>query len=169
MAEKKILMVVPPRDFEGQGYEIARRVWEGRGYKVSVASLDRGTATAEDGSSVPVDVAIKDIKYYNYDAIVFIGGEGARLLFDDKDVQKLAKDAKYKTLGATGNAAVILALAGVLEGKKATAPIDTAGWLVEKGATFTGRLLEVDGKVLTLQEPLGAEHFANALVKALED
>jgi len=31
MAEKKILMVVPPRDFEGQGYEIARRVWEGRG------------------------------------------------------------------------------------------------------------------------------------------
>ena len=168
MAEKKILMAVPPRDFEGQGYEIARRVWEGRGYKVSVASLGRGTATFEDGSSVPVDVTVKDIKYYNYDAIVFIGGEGARLLFDDKDVQKLAKDVKYKTLGATGNAAIILALAGVLEGKKATTPVDAANWLVSKGATFTGRLLEVDSKVLTLQDPSGTEHFANALAKALD-
>ncbi len=167
MAEKKILIVVPPRDFESQEYEIARRVWEDRGYKVSVASLGRGIATSEDGYSVPVDVSVKDVKYYDYDAIVFIGGEGARLLFDDKDVQKLAKDAKYKTLGATGNAAIILALAGVLEGKKATAPIDVAGWLIDKGAAFTGRPFEIDGKVFTLQDPMGTEYFANALAKAL--
>ena len=55
----------------------------------------------------------------------------------------------------------------MLEGRKATAPIDAANWLVSEGTTFTGRLLE-DGKALTVQDLWGTEHFANALAKALD-
>jgi hypothetical protein len=45
--------------------------------------------------------------------------------------------------------------------------MDAANWLVSEGATFTSRLLE-DGRALTMQNPWGTEHFANALAKALD-
>jgi len=168
MAEKKILFVLPPRDFDDHSYETARRIWEGRGHKVFVTSVARGAVTSEAGMSVPVDINPKEIKTYNYDAVVFIGGEGARLYFDDERIRKLAKDMKYKTVGATGNATVILALSEVLKGKKATCPTDWADLLIREGAEFTGRPFEVDDKLITLQDSSAIEHFANAFAKALE-
>ncbi len=168
MATKKIMMVLPPRDFDGGVYELARRVLEGRGHTVVVTSVAQGAVTASDGASVPVNVAIQDVKTYDYDAFVFIGGEGASMYFDDQQVRKLATDVKWKTIGATGNAAVILALAEALKGKKATAPANSVHWLVRNGAVFTGRPMEVDGKVITLQDSSATEQFANAIAKAME-
>ena len=168
MAAKKIMLVLPPRDFDGQAYETVRRVLEGRGHTVAVTSTAQGAVTSEDGLSVPVNVGMKDVKTYDYDAFVFVGGEGARLYFDDESVRKLAKDVKWKTVGATGSAAVILALSEVLDDKKATCPHEYAGLLVRQGASFTNQPLEVDGKVVTAQDAASAEHFANAIAKAVE-
>jgi protease I len=165
---KKILMVLPPTDFADMEYQTTRRIWEGRGYQVVVASMERGVVYGLEGTPVPVDVALRDVKYYDYDAIVFIGGEGARRLFDDEQARKLAKDAKYKVLGATGNAAVLLSLAGVLEGKRVTAPHEWVGWLIQGRAEYTGRPLEVDDKLITAYDGAAIEHFANAVAKALE-
>ncbi len=89
MAEKRILMVVPPQGFHDEQYQVCRRIWEHRGHKVSVASLVEA-ARGEADTAIPVDIAIKDVKSYDYDAIVFLGGEGARLLFDDEPTRKLA-------------------------------------------------------------------------------
>jgi len=165
---KKILMVLPPVDFTDAEYQVARRIWEARGYQVKVASTELGVVRGIEGTPVPVDVALRDVKYYDYDAIVFIGGEGARRLFDDEQARKLAKDAKYKVLGATGNAAVLLSLAGVLEGKRVTAPHEWVRWLIEGRAKYTGRPLEVDDKLVTAYDGATIEHFANAVAKALE-
>jgi len=168
MPEKKILMVVPPRDFQDEVYETCRRLWEGRGYRISVASFEPGAVRGAEGTVSPVDVALGEVKYYDYDAIVFLGGEGAKLFFDDERARKLAKDAKYKVLGASGNASVLLALAGAAEGKKVTGPGESAGWILQGRATFTGRPVEVDDKLITIQDAAMAEHLANAVVKALE-
>jgi hypothetical protein len=43
-----------------------------------------------------------------------------------------------------------------------------ANLLISRGASYTGRPLEVDDKVITLQDGSIAEHFANALLKAIE-
>ncbi len=168
MAGKKIMVVLPPRDFDGPVFDTIRRVLEGRGHKVAVASVARGAVTSSDGMSVPVTVGIKDIKTWDYDAFIFVGGEGAKLYFDDPEVRKLAKDVKYKTVGATGNAAVILALSEVLEKKKAACPYEYADLVRRHGAVLTGRPLEVDDKIITLQDPAVAEQFANAIVNALK-
>lgn len=164
---KKIMMVVPPNDFDGQVFEAVRRALEGRGHTVAVTSLG-SNATADDGMSVRVNVPIRNVKSYDYDAFVFIGGEGARILFDDPQARSLAKDVKYKTVGATGNAAVILALSEVLTNKKATCPHEYALWLTRHGARFTNQPLEVDEKIITLQDSALAEQFANAVAKAVE-
>ncbi len=168
MAEKKILIVIPPYNFHDQEYEMCRRHWESRGYKVTVASLERVTARGEKGTAVPVDVAVKDVKYYDYDAIVFIGGDGTRHLFDNEKVRELAKDAKYKVLGATGNATILLALAGVMDGKKVTGPPESASWLVKGKGNYTGQPVQVDEKLVTIQDTTFAGEFANAIARALE-
>ena len=168
MAEKKILVVVSPYRFDDKQYEICRRYWQQRGYKVSVASLELSPAVGEGGMGVPVDILIKDVKTYDYDAIVFLGGEGTKRLFDDESARKLAKDAKYKVLGASDNAVILLSLAGALEDKKATAPVEMASWLSKGKAKYTGEPIQIDDKLITIQSPEFSEQLASAVVTALE-
>lgn len=168
MASKKIIMVLPPLDFDGTAYQVIRRALESRGHTVAVTSIAEGGVTASDGVSAPVNVRLRDVKTWDYDAFIFVGGEGARLYFDDEQVRKLAKDVKYKTVGATGSAVAILALAEVLNGKKATGPHELVPLLTRNGATFTNQMLQVDDKIVTLQDTAGAEQFANAIAKAVE-
>ncbi len=168
MASKKILVVLPPRDFDENEFFTLKRMCETRGHKVSVASIASGAIESSRGISVLVDVRLQDVKTYEYDAVIFMGGDGARIYFDDPQARKLASDVKYKTLGATGNATVLLSQAGVLSKKKVTAPYEWADWIVRGGATFTGRPLEIDDKLITAQSPALAETFANALLKTIE-
>ena len=168
MSEKKILMVVPPQGFNDQQYEICRRFWEGRGHKVSVASLERGGARGEGGTAIPVDMALKDVKSYDYDAIVFLCGKGTSLLFDDESARKLAKDAKYKVLGASDNAVILLALAGALDGKKVTGSPESVSWLLKGGAICLGEPIQIDDKLITVQDASMSEQLAGAVVKELD-
>jgi len=167
MAEKKILLVVPPQGFNDSQYEVCRRLFERHGHKVSVASLT-GAARGEAGLAIPVDVAIKDVKSYDYDAMVFLGGEGARLLFDDDSAHKLAKDAKYKVMAASDKAVVLLSLSDALGDKKVSGPSDSISWILKGKAQYTGEPIRVDDKLITVQEPAMSEQMANAVLAALE-
>lgn len=168
MPGKKIMMVLPPRDFDGEMFERVRRVFIGRRHEVSVTSVIPGTVVSDEGVSVPVDVRLQDLKYYQYDAFVFIGGEGAKIYFDEERVRKLADDVKFKTMGATGIATVILARSNALKNKKATGPHQFAGLLIEHGAVFTNQPLAVDDKMVTAQDASVAEQFANAVADSVE-
>lgn len=168
MTQKSILLVMPPVGFHDKQYEICRRLWEGHGHKVSVASLDTGAAWSESGGAVPIDLAIRDVKTYDYDATVFLGGEGARRLFDDESARKLAKDVKYKVLAASDNAVVLLALAGALEDKKATGPTELVSWILRGGAQYVPEDICIDDKLITIKSPELSEQMARAVITALE-
>lgn len=167
MSEKKILLVIPPEGFDDEQYQTCRRFWENRGHKVSVASI-AGVARGEAGTAVPVDTLIRDVKTYNYDAVVFLGGEGARILYDDESARNLAKDAKYKVIGASDNAVLLLSLAGTLENKKVTGPPALAGWLLDGKAHYTGEPVCVDDRLVTTQAPTMAEQLAASVATALD-
>lgn len=168
LSEKKVLLVIADRDFQDEEYEITRKVLEGRGVKVEVASVLPGEARGAKGTLVKPQVLLDDVKYYNYDAVVFIGGEGARRLSEHEKATKLAKDAEYKVLGAIGLAPLILANAGVLKGKRVTSAHPLAGPVRAKEAVYSGKELEVDGKVITASDARYAEHFGNAILQALQ-
>lgn len=167
MAQKKVVIVLPYRGFDANTYRTLRHTLERRGHKVVTAGLFPGSAEATDGSSVPVELRLRDIKTYQYDGYVFLGGEGFRTFLDDQDARKLAKDISYKAIGATGEAVVLLALADALKKKKVTAPTDWADFLHRRGVRFTGRPLEVDDKLVTAQDGEIAEQFANAMAEAV--
>ncbi|MBN1400709.1 MAG: DJ-1/PfpI family protein [Anaerolineae bacterium] len=168
MPGKKVIMVLPPYGFDREVFETIRRALEGRGHQITTSCIVPGAANSGDGYYVPIELRVVDIKYYQYDAFIFIGGPGATAYFDNDYVLKLAKDVKFKPVGATGSATVILARAEGLKKKKATGPYQFAGMLIEAGAQFTNEPMEVDDKVYTLKEPALAINFANAIAEALE-
>jgi len=168
LSDKKVLLVVPERDFDEQQYERVLRVLESRGIKVTTGSSYVGEIRGMKGSSARASVELGNVKTYDYDAFVFIGGPGVRKLGEDQKVVKLAKDAEYKVLGALGTASLILAQAEVLKGKKATADRSVAEFIESKGGRFTGQPIQVEGKIVTAEGPKYAEQFANALMEALQ-
>ena len=121
------------------------------------------------GLTVKPDTTISKIKADKFDAVVFVGGVGAKKLFNDKKAHKLAKDAvkKKKVLGAICIAPSILANAGVLKGREATVYKSEKDNLEKHGAKFKDEDVVTDGKIVTANGPEAAEKFANALVKAI--
>ncbi len=168
LADKKALLVVAPTEFDAAEFETTRKVLEGRGLQVKVASTNLGAARATTGLMVRPDVSLDDVKTWEYDAVIFVGGPGARQLFDHEKATKLAKDCEYKVLGALGLAPGILANGGVVKGKRVTAETSVAALLRQKEGRFTNQPLEVDEKLVTAAGGRYAEHFGNAILKALE-
>ena len=164
-----VLLVVAQNGFRDEEYLKPRAILEKAGYKVVTGSKNTGLAQGRFGATARVDVAISGVKADDYAAVVFIGGPGAADYFEDPAALNLAKDAyrKGKVVGAICIAPGILARAGVLSGKKATAFPSELETLKKKGAVCQNVPVVVDGKIVTANGPEAADDFGNALVKAL--
>lgn len=166
---KKVLMVLAPKDFRDEEYQKPRGILESAGFAVEVASKEVSEAVGMFGAKATVDKDIAQVNVDDYDAVVFVGGTGAVVYFDDQAALSLAKSAfeKGKVVGAICIAPSILANAGILTGKKVTAFSSEAGNLQTKGAQYTGEAVTVDGKIVTARGPEAAEEFGRKLVETL--
>lgn len=168
LSDKKILMVVPERDFQDEEYDRVNKVLQSKGIKVTIDSSSIGEIRGMKGISAKSTVKIDDVKSYDYDTLVFVGGPGAQKFMEQEKAGKLAKDAEYKVLGAIGVAPAFLAKAEVLKGEKATGDRSLAGFMESKGCSYTGQPLQIDSKMVIAESSKYAEHFANALVEILQ-
>ncbi len=168
----KVLMVIAPDNFRDEEYFETREVLESAGFSVATASKTLGAAKGMLGGTANPDIALSDADAGDYSAVVFVGGTGASIYFDDSEAKALAKDAfgKGKVVAAICIAPTILANAGVLEGRKATVYKDEG--LIEnlkaKGAEYTGEDVASDGKVITGSGPHAAKAFGKAIAEALK-
>lgn len=169
MSGKNVLLVVAYEMFRDEEYDEPRRALERAGNQVTVASSALGEATGRFGLTASVDVLVKDTNMADYDAVVYIGGPGAREYFDDPAAHKLAVEAAAagKVIGAICIGPHTPAAAGVLKGKTATCFPSEADTLKRHGATYTGAEVEVDGNIVTASGPEAAKEFGEKLVEAL--
>jgi len=161
----KILMVLAPKNFRDEEYQKPRKVLEAMGLMVTVASKGTNEAIGMLGAKAKVDLDLSQVKIDDYLGVVFVGGNGAASYFNDKDALSLAREAfeKGKIVGAICIAPSILANAGVLSGKKATAFYSEEKNLTEKGAIYTGEPVTINGKIVTANGPSAAEEFGRKL------
>jgi protease I len=174
MVRKSILMVIAYKDFRDEEYFKTRQVFENAGAKIKVASNKIGEAIGAEGNTVETEILIKEARPEDYDAVVFIGGSGALTYIDNEDSYKLAEETIYnkKILAAICISPVILAKAGVLEGKKATvwtSPTDKSAVkiLEENGAEFSDQPAVADGTIITGSGPGASKEFAMKVVEVL--
>lgn len=169
LSGKKVLMVVAPQNFRDEEYQKPRQVLENAGITVEVAAKGVSEAVGMFGAKATVDKDISQVNIDDYEGVVFVGGTGAAVYFDDQTALNLAKTAfeKDKVISAICIAPSILANAGILSGKKATVFSSEAGNLQAKGAQYTGEPVTVDGKIVTARGPEAAEEFGKKLVEVL--
>lgn len=175
MAQKKVLFIIAFDGFQQTEYSVPRKLLLNAGYDVVTASNKPGAAIAKDGSSVQVNITLKDVIVHDYKAIVFIGGPGTLENIDTEKSYQIAQEAFKKTIpiGAICIATRILVNSNILNGKRAT------GWNGDKKLqeiyNAAGVMLVdnepvvIDGNIVTATGPTVAESFANAILSLLED
>lgn len=165
----RVLMVIAPEVFRDEEYEHPKQVLESKGAEVTTGSLRPGTCHGKLGMTAEATLGIADAQASDYDAVVFVGGGGAQVFFDDPAAHALAREtlAAGNVLGAICIAPSILAHAGLLRGVRATAFPSQRDDLLAHGATWSGEPVEVAGPIITANGPEAARSFGLALADAL--
>ncbi|MDD5492432.1 MAG: DJ-1/PfpI family protein [bacterium] len=166
---KKVLMVIAHEMFRDEEYLQPKEILESAGIKVVTASSSLEPATGKLGAMVKPDILLRDSRAEEYDAIIFIGGSGSRNYFNDPAAHALARSAvgQKKILASICSATGILAQAGVIAGKKVTSFPAEAEMIEKNRAYYTGKEVEIDGRLVTANGPASAVAFGQAIRKML--
>ena len=167
---KKILMVVAPKDFRDEEFFEPKKIFDEAKAEVVVSSKGVLEATGVLGGKVKIDKDLAEVKVTDFDAVVFVGGGGAEVYFDEPLALNLAKSAfaAGKVVGAICIAPTILAKAEVLPGRRATSFPSEKDVLEAAGAVYTGEAVTVDGKIITARGPEAAAAFGQKIMEALK-
>lgn len=171
---KKVAMIIAFRDFRDAEYFIPKEILEGAGAKITTISTKLGTAIGADGGDIQIDLLLENLNPADFDGIVYIGGPGCLEYLDNENSYKVVREtvSQNKLLGSICVSPVILAKAGVLQGKRATvwsSPLDRGPVkiLKENGAIYEDKNVVIDGKIVTGNGPGAAKEFGEAIVKVL--
>jgi protease I len=166
----KILMIVAPERFRDEELFIPKEELEKSGHKTFIASTKIGTCTGSREGTIMADLLLKDIDSEDYDAVIFVGGGGSKIFFNNSDALNIAKEMndKGKIVSAICLAPVILANAGVLKGKNATVSGQEAKTIESKGAKYTGPGVTVDGNIITGNAPKSSRLFGQKICELLK-
>jgi 4-methyl-5(b-hydroxyethyl)-thiazole monophosphate biosynthesis len=139
------------------------------GIEVVVASLAESPVTGSHGIRVAADTPLAALVEQDFDMIALPGGmPGAEHLKKDARIAELARrlHAKGRPVAAICAAPMVLAAAGLLDGRRATS---YPGFLADAAkATVVDEAVVVDGGVITSRGPGTALDFALQLVETLE-
>jgi 4-methyl-5(b-hydroxyethyl)-thiazole monophosphate biosynthesis len=140
------------------------------GIDVTTAGLDAQPVTASRGVVLIPDTTLDEALKKDYDMVVLPGGlPGADHLDQDHRIQALLKKMadSEKFTAAICAAPKVLASAGLLDGKRATAYPGTLEKLNLTNTMLTADPVVTDGKVITSQGPGTAMDFALTLIEIL--
>ena len=158
------LLIIAKNGYQDHELDGVRSALKEEGISVTLASTEAGQCTGKLGGREEATVSLSDIDVGSFDRICFIGGPGAEALKEDSEAVRIASESAQGEipLGAICIAPLILAEAGVLQGKRATvwdSGGEQAKFLTDHGATYTGESVTRDGLILTGNGPEAAEEF----------
>ena len=167
-------MIIARKDFRDEEYFIPLEIFHKAGLGVVTAGSKTGTAVGVLGGEAEVTLDLKDAKAADFDALIFVGGNGAQEYFDNDAAHRLAQDFYNagKIVGAICIAPVILANAGVLKGRVATVwsnALDKTGpkALKQGACAVSGDAVVVSGNVITGRDRDAAEEFALVVTREM--
>jgi protease I len=166
---KKVVFITAPNTFRDEEYYKPKQVLENANIVVLTASIKIGELIGKFGFKANSTLLLEDINPNNFDAIIYVGGVGSNIFFNDENALNLAKEffKLNKVVASICIAGVTLANSGILKNKRATVFLDAKDILVEKGAIYTAAPLEIDGNIITANGPDIAKEFGEAILKAI--
>lgn len=171
---KKAAMIIAFESFKDEEYFRPKEILEKAGLEIITVSNQLGSARGAEGGESQIDIPISQFQVDDYQAVIFVGGPGCLKWLDNQLSYQIAQESvrQNKILAAICISPVILAKAGVLEGKKATVwsslmDRNSVKILQENGAVYQDKEVVVDGKIITANGPRAAQAFAESIIDAL--
>uniref|UniRef100_A0A8J8B0Y2 Type 1 glutamine amidotransferase n=1 Tax=Coralloluteibacterium stylophorae TaxID=1776034 RepID=A0A8J8B0Y2_9GAMM len=130
----------------------------------------KGWNKTDWGDSVKVDRTLDAANAADYDALVLPGGQinPDKLRLEEKAIDFIRQFAAAdKTIAAICHGPWTLIDAGVARGKTMTSFPSIKNDLINAGATWQDREVQVDGKVITSRKPDDIPAFTPAVIDAL--
>lgn len=147
-----------------------------RGAKVKIASIKSGQikswAETDWGDSVPVDLAAKDVKASDFDALVLPGGQiNPDLLRVNDDAVAVVRDfvSSGKPVAAICHGPWLLVEADALRGRKATSYPSIRTDLRNAGANWRDEAVVVDNGIITSRSPKDLAQFVDKIVEEVQE
>jgi protease I len=168
-APRTAVLIASQENFDDRELFETMRVLNTMGVQTVIASIRLGVIRGMMGGIAEAGILLSQLRTDDYDAVIFIGGDGAREYFNNPDALNIARQtaSQGKVLAAISTAPTILANAGVLRGVRATAYLTERAVLQKAGATYTGNHVERDGLIITSTGPIAVVQFAGAIAEAL--
>ncbi len=163
---KKVLMVIAKADFRDEEYVEPRKIFEQANFEIKVAASQRGACVGKLGLETWADLDLDQVSGSDYDGVVFIGGPGAAKYANDPIAWNIAKQAHQagRVVAAICMAPEILANAGLLSGRQATASESSVAAIEAKGAKYIDDQPVVkDDKIITASGPAAAIRFGEVI------
>lgn len=169
MMMKPVLLVIAPKDFRDEELFVTQTELERSGITTIIASSIKGECFGSKGGKAISVLSLDQINIKDYATIVFIGGMGCRIFFEDQKAITLAQKmhAAGCPIAAICIAPVILAKAGLLNHKKATVFSSEIETIEALGAHYTGMDVTVDDNIITAYGPQSSLRFAKRIVEKI--
>ncbi len=173
LENKKILVIVGQTNYDEKEFSTVQQRLEAEGADVFVASNSLEKALGRLEGFVTPDLTIAEANPEEFDAVVIIGGYGARVhLWDDPTTHELVKNAAAanKVIAAASTAPMVLLNAGILSGRKATVFPDYNATLAFKtnGVQFIHEDVVVDDNLITTNHHNVIDGLVDKLIEKLE-
>ncbi|MHC4623398.1 MAG: DJ-1/PfpI family protein [Planctomycetota bacterium] len=167
--QRRAVLITGSANFRDEELFETQLVLDQAGVNTVIASSRRGLIGGMLGGTADARILVTEVNVDEFDAIVFIGGPGAREYFNNPVAHNIAREAagKGKILAAISIAPTILANAGVLTGVRATSFLTERDMLQLADVKYTGAAVERDGPIITGRDPAASRLFATAIVEAL--
>lgn len=166
----KALFILAPNGFRDEEFFDTKEVLENNGHECYSASV-ADSCQGKMGAIIMPDFQVKDIQLDDFAIIILVGGPGAEELANYPEVMNLIKAAKLtsKNMAAICIAPVLLAKAGVIEGKEVTVypDHDARMRLNQAKAIYVNRDVVVDGNLVTANGPAAAREFGERICELL--
>lgn len=166
MINKSLLLILPAENFNETEYLTVKHILEISGFKLFIASDAHSLCTGKNGLKVRADVSFFNMNENNFSGIIFIGGSGVINYWGNQNLYKIAKKfcEKKKLVSAICSAPVILAKAGLLEGKDATCYPEDRKELEKCGINYKDQNVVIQKNIITARDSSSSNDFANAIV-----
>jgi protease I len=162
-------MIIAPENFRDEELFDTVGELEKRGVGVVVASTRRGVCVGSRGGSAESELSLDEVVVEDYDAVVFVGGDGAEIFFDNDKALSIAVKAGAlgKVVGAICLAPVILAKAGIVKGKVVSVWEGASADVERLGAKYTSEKVFADGRIVTGSGPSASRAFGRKIAELL--
>jgi len=140
------------------------------GMAVDVAATKKGPCRGKHGTEARATHLIKSLQSSAYDALFIPGGYAPDRLRRVPEAVAFARSIfeEGKPLCAVCHGPSLLVSAGILGGRRVTAYPSIRDDVVNAGAIYTGREVEVDGTLVTARDPKALPEMMRAFLALLE-